>query len=301
MTRDTFATIRGTAQNLKEMFRIASAGYHDDIYMRVVGSEDTVHFITQTNAKQVMSYCSFSDLKMIDGDGEAVLPVGLDNDTKGILDYLGIAEGTNTVEVTLEGEEGDGDEEHPRLASHWRAKGALTASIRLPGSREDLKKVPWHLPERWTDDDRYLSSRAFDEAGDLAVDEDDIDEFVPPTVIETTTSTVESSIIDPADFMDAVNYYPIIVEDGEFRLNLQGREGDDAIEGEVNAESVTGPDVERHFDDGFAELFGEISGPVTLSTAPDSSEGEPSPPLVVTQTNLSGRKIRHVLGPFAED
>lgn len=294
-----FATIRGTAQKLKRMVRTASAGYHDDIYMRVVGSEDTVHIITQSNGRQVMSYCSFTDFKSVEGDAEAIIPTGLDNDTKGYLDYMGIAEGPGTVEMKLLGTEGDG--EHPRLASYWKAEGALNTTVRLPASQEDLQKVPWDLPNRFHDG-RYVSRAALDGDGQIAVDEDEIDEHVPPTHIETTTETVRNSIIEPAEFMDDVNFYPIVVRDGVFYVDLEGNTGDDRIDGEVNSEKVEGPDVDRVFDDGFSELFGELSGPVNLDTAPDEgAPTDPSPPLIVTQTDRSGEQVRHVLGPFTED
>ena len=296
---ETFATIRDTAQTLENMVRIASAGYHDDVYMRVLGDRNTVQFLAQTNARQVMSYCTFSDLKHVEGSAEAILPVGLDNDTKGYLDYLGIAQGDGTIEMTLEGEEGDGD--HPRFASHWSAQGALETSIRLPASQDDLSKVPWGLTERWVDDERYLSAAALDTDGDgvtVAVDEDEYENYQPPTTIETTVSSINQRIIEPANFLDDVNYYPIVVDDGEFRVELEGGEGDDSISGPVNAESVEGPDVDRSFDEGFEELFGELSGPVRLATAPGGGDG-PEPPLTVVQTHRSGRTVRHVLGPFA--
>jgi hypothetical protein len=292
-----YATIRDTAQKLRKMVREASGGYHDDVYLRVLGSEDTVQFVTQSDGQSVMSYCTFSDLKLVEGDAEAIIPVGLDNDTKGFLDYLGIAEGSGNVEMTLLGpEDGRDSDDHPRLATHWKAEGALETTIRLPGSESDLKKVPWLLPKRFTEGNGYISSSAFED-GELAVD--DPREYTPPTVIETTVDTVRDSIIEPADFMDdqSVEYYPIIVADGELTLNLQGEDGDDAIAGTLNAEAIVGPDVNRRFQQGFSEVFNELSGPVRLSTAPDTDEGQPSPPLVVVQDDISGHTVRHILGP----
>lgn len=298
---ETFATIRDTAQTLENMIRIASAGYHDDVYMRVLGDQDTVQFLAQTNARQVMSYCTFSDLKHVEGSAEAIIPVGLDNDTKGYLDYLSIAQGDGTIEMTLQGVEGDGD--HPRFATRWSAEGALETSIRLPGSENDLGKVPWGLTERWVGDDRYLSAAALDTSGDgvvIDVDEDEYENYQPPTVIETSVSAINQRIIDPANFMDDVNYYPIVVDGNDFRVELEGGKGDDSINGPVNADSVEGPDVERSFDEGFEELFGELDGPVRLATAPAGGDG-PEPPLTVVQNNRTGQTVRHVLGPFADN
>lgn len=295
----TFATLRGSAKKLKEMVRLASAGYHDDVYMRVVGDENRVYFNTQTNARQVMSFCTFADLDHVEGDAEAIIPVGLDNDTKGYLDYLSIAEGSGKLEMRLLGEESEG--EHPHLASYWEAEGALSTRVRLPASEDDLAKVPWGLPERWTENDEYISAAAFDEEMTLQVDEDEVDDYTPPTYIQTTADTIRKSVIQPSEFVDDVDFYPVVVEDGDFRIHVEGNRGDDSIEGSVNAESVEGPDVDRVFDEGFDDLFGELSGPVTLATAPYEEDTEgPAPPLIVTQTDRSGRTIRHVLGPMVE-
>jgi hypothetical protein len=298
----TFATVRGSADQLREMVLLASAGYHDDVYCRVLGDEGAVQFLTQSNARQVMSYCSFTGVD-VDGNAEAIIPTGLDADAKGYLDYLAIAEGSGTVEMTLRGAEADdADSEHPRLASHWSAEGALETTIRLPASRSDLDAVPWHFAERWTADNEYVSTAAYDDSGALDVPDDaDIGEYTPPTVVETSAETVTSSIVEPAEFMAAVNYYPVIVADGGLSLNLQGADGDDAIAGDVAADRVEGPDVDRRFDEGFEELFGELSGPVRLSTAPSTPDGEVDPPLVVVQDDQSDRTIRHVIGAFAEE
>lgn len=295
---DDFATVRGSADALREMVLEASGGFHDDVYLRVMGDEGVVQFLTASDARQVMSYCTFSGLD-VSGDAEAVIPVGLDSDTKGYLDYLAIAEGSGTVEMTFRGVGGDGD--HPRLASHWSAEGALETTIRLPASKDDLDNVPWHFAERWTADNEYVSTAAFDDSGDLVVDDDDLGDYTPPTVVDTSVETVQQSIIQPAEFMDEVNYYPLVVADGEFRLTLQGNDGDDSIAGQVGAESVDGPDVDRRFDQGFAEVFGELSGPATLSTAPSTPPGEVDPPLAVVQADQSDRTIRHIIGAFAEE
>jgi hypothetical protein len=298
MTLDTFATIRVSNERLTEMIRQAAAGFHADLYMRVLGDEHRVEFLASSNGRQVVSYCTFSDLDYIEGEGEAILPTGIDNDNRGILDYLGVVEGSGKIEMTLKGEEQEGAE-HPRLASHWSAEGKLVGTVRLPASRDDLKKVPWAFPERfWGDDQRYLSKAAFDD--DWNVTADDALEYAPSTVIETTAQSIREGVIQPANFMDSINYYPLIVEGEEFRLNLQANDGDDSLAGEVHVESVEGPDVSRQFDEGFEELFGEISGPVRLATSPAEGEG-PNPPLVVVQNNRSGETQRHIVGPFAED
>lgn len=296
---DTFATIRGDASALEAMVRQSAVGYHDEIYLRAVGSEDTVHVMTQTNGRQVMSYCTFSHLT-VDGDAEAIVPTGLDNDTKGYLDYLDIA-GSGEMEIRLLGEADDGDQDHPRLASYWEAEGALSARVRLPASQSDLQHVPWGLPDRFVDGE-YVSAVALADDGSLAVDEANLDDYTPPTSVTLDAGTVEENIVEPAEFL-GVNYYPFVVaEDGTFRVDMEEASGDDRISGTVPAESVEGPAVDRSFDEGFAETVDELTGRVVLSTAPEPEGDGPAPPLVV-QREPTGQDVtlRHVLCAFSED
>lgn len=293
---DTFATVRNTAQRLEEMVRKAAGGYHDDLYVRVLGDQGRVQTLAQSDGNRLMSYCTFQKFDAVDGDAEAVLPTGLDKDTKGYLDYLSIAQGSGKMEMEFAGVEGDG--EHPRLADYWGAEGALNTRIRLPASAEDLKHVPWGMTDRFTADQEFVSSAALDDEGNIAAD--DLESHVPPTVIETTASTIRNQIIEPGDFMD-LNYRPIIVEDGELKVHLEGNAGDDSIDGTVNAESVTGPDVSRRFDESYFDaVFGSVDGYVRLALAPHDGEG-PASPLVVVKDDLAGRTVRHVIGPFQEE
>ena len=295
---NTFATIRDQAQTLEQMVVEAAGGYHDEVYLKVQGDEGTVHFVTQSNGRQVMSHCEFGHLDHVDGEAEAILPVGLDADTKGFLDYLDIADDGTTMELRFLGEEGDGD--HPRFATYWEADGALETRVRLPASEQDLQQVPYGLPKRFTADNEYLSARAFNDEMELDVSDDELGEYTLPTWVRVTVDSVIDSIVQPAEFMDAVGYYPITIEDGTFLVDLEGNAGDDRIRGEVPTQASGGPDVSAAFDEGFSEVFGTLTGTVSLSTAPLPDDADAAaPPLVITQAD-DGRVIRHVLGQFAE-
>lgn len=296
MTDDyqTYGVFRGTASRVRDVIRLAAIDYHDDVLLRCDEANDAVHVIAQSGGRQVMSYCSFRNLSAVEGDGIALLPTGVDKDTKGVLDYLDLAEGSDTVEVRLKGPE-DATTKYGDLATYFEAEGSLEVGLRLPGSVTDLSKVPWELAHRF-DDGRYLSRDALDDDGTVRDDLDDVSEFTPPTTIETTAGSIRQQIIKPVEFMDRVSTYPIVVEDGAFEMFVEKGSGDDWVTGEINAESVAGPDVDRRFDQGFAEVFAAADGPVTLATAPVDEA-----PLIVTQTSQNARKIRHVLGPYVED
>lgn len=292
---EALATIRASADKLQRMVEQASAGFHEDLFVDV--RSDKVEFLMQTDGRQVVSYCTFEEsyFDEIDGECEAILPVGgSQSDADGFLDYMNFVHGEGTVEISFLGEEGDGD--HPRLASRWRAEGALNAEIRLPDSDNDLEMVPFAHPVRWTDDNQYASKSCLED-GELPDDEDDL--VVPPTLIETTAEAIEESIIDPANFVDGVNHYPLTVEDETFVVNVSAERGDDSISGTVSAETVEGPDVDRKFQKGFEEAIGSTEGLLALRTAPESGDGPPAP-LTVVKDNHSDKTLRHLIGAFSE-
>lgn len=292
MTQE-LATIRASIDRLNKLLRQAAGGYHENLLIRVV--DDRVETLMQTNGRTVVSYCTFEEsyFDAVDGECEAILPVG-DGDQKGVLDYLEFA-GSGTVEVTLEGDGTDG--RHAPLATRFQAEGALNVSLRLPSSGDDLDAVPWDHPPRWTSTEEYASKRCLTDDGHLPEDED---EWVTgSTVIETSASVIKQQIIEPADFADGVNSYPISTEDGEFVLDIAGSQQDDEIWGVVNSEKVEGPDVSREFGDGFKEVFQAIEGPIRIQTAPDGGDGV-APPMTAVQDHLGDRTIRHLIGALGE-
>lgn len=298
------STIRATAKRLNQMIEQGSGDYHEDLLIRV--ADGAVETLMQTNARQIVSYCTWeaSYFDEVSGECEAIVPVGgTGMDQKGFLDYMAFAGSSDgTVEITFlnDGEEG----EHAPLATHWRAEGSLNTQLRLPSSADDLDAVPWDHPVRWTPDEQYVSKRCLTDDGRLPEDEDDWK--VGPVVIETTSQIINEKVIEPANFTDGVNYYPIATEDAEFVLDVEGTQQDDAIWGAINAERVEGPDVTREFAQsssgskgGMAEIFGVLSGPVRLQTAP-SGDGEVDAPMTVVQDHHDDRTIRHLISALAD-
>ena len=281
---ETLATVRGQASRLRKMIEETAADFHEEVYIRV--DADEVNLLMQTNQRQVVSYSSYAAAHFdeVEGSGEAILPVG--GESKGILDYLEFAEPSGTVEMRLDGEDG--------RATHWEAEGALNVRTRLPHSADDYNAVPWGHPKRWTPTNRYVSKSCLDEDGNLPSDPDEW--ATPPTTIETTAATVRDQIIEPADFADGVETRPIVVEDGEFVVRVEGTQKDDSIWGVVNAESVEGPDVNREFQVGFDEVFKALEGPVRLETAPS---GDVAAPLTVVQDYSETVVVRHTIGGLA--
>lgn len=291
------ATIRGTTQRLNQMIEQGSGDYHEDLLIRVV--DGRVETLMQTNGRQVVSYCTWEEgyFDEVSGECEAIMPVGGSaSDSKGFLDYMEFAgRSDGTVEITFLG---DGEEgQTAPLATRWRAEGALNVELRLNTSDDDLDAIPWDHPPRWTPDNQYASKRCLNDDGTLPGDEDEW--ITGSVVIETTAQVINEKIIEPADFADGVNYYPITVEDSEFTVDVEGSQANDAIWGSVNAERVEGPDASREFQPGFSEVFGVISGAVRLQTAP-SGDGDVDPPMTIVQDERSDRTIRHLIGALAD-
>lgn len=294
------ATIRATAQKLNQMIEQGSGGIHEDLLVRVV--DDRVETLMQYNGRQVVSYCTWENgyFDHVSGECEAVIPVGgTGMEQNGFLDYMEFAgSDTGTVEITfLRDEDDEVEGEHAPLATRWRAEGSLDTELRLNTSADDLDAVPYDHPVRWTPSNEYASQRCLTDDGHLPEDEDEW--ITGPTVIETTAGVVRNQIIEPAEFADGVNYYPITTEDGEFRVSVEGTQRNDLIEGAVNAEKVEGLDVDREFKPGFSEVFSTVTGPVRIQTAP-SGDGDVDPPMTVVQDNFGDRTIRHLISALVD-
>lgn len=291
---ETFATVRGTVDKLANLAVVASADYHDDIYLKV--QDDVVNVLMQTGGRQVSSYTTFSAdyFAEIEGEAEAFVPV------EKYLDYLGQAAADGTVEMTFEGTEGSGD--HPRLADRWEASGAMNVRIRLPGSSDDLDTVPWGVPSRFNERNQFVSEQCYDDDGELLEEfEDPDDQKVPPTEIRLTAESALENIVSKADFVydgDA-DYYPVVTEDESLTFDMGREDGDDAVWGTIEDAEVEGPDVNNVYKRGFDTLFGALEGEVTMSTAPTPEDTADAPLIVVQETDEY--TTRHVLASFSRN
>lgn len=289
---ETFATLRGKVNALSRLVAIASAGYHDDIYLNV--QADRVDALMQTGGRQVMSYTTFSPsyFAALEGDGEAFVPV------EKYLDYLDVAASEGTVEMDFDGTETDTD--HGRLADRWEAAGAMNVRIRLPGSQDDLSTVPWALPKRFNDQHQFVSQACFDDDWELLEEfADPSDQKVPPTAIETTAEAITENIVSKADFLGdgEADYYPVVVDDGDLSFDMGRDNGNDAVWGDIDGATVNGPDVDNVYKKGFKPLFDTLEGDVTLATAPTPVDVADAP-LVVTQAT-DDYVTRHVISSYS--
>lgn len=290
MSNDTtHATIRASAEKFQQMIRKSSLEgevEHSDIYLNVL--PDEVRVLQAAPGEVVLTYCTFGedffdeisvdrDIReetSVDNSGdEFEFDVGAEAilDVERTLTYLGFASEGGTVELEFTGTE------DRRLSTFARANGALESWVKLPGSQDVLDSVPHWLPLRFNSDDRYTNT-----AGDEA-----------PTKVTTKTEKI-NTIIDAVKEDQDAEFYPLVVEDGEFRIDV----GDDqrsGVQGSLGAQSVEGPDIENYYYDGFEEIFNVLSGRIEIQTAPGGN------PASIVADGDNGETVRHVNGAVDND
>lgn len=285
---ETHATLRGSVAQMKSMLQEASLSgdtEHDDLYLQV--TDEKVRIIQAAPGEVVLTYCTFEhdwfdDVDIVrdahtieydNGDEEMEVHAEAILNVENTLNYLSLASDDGTLVIEFSGST------DRRLASNVKFEGAIETGIRLPGSQDALDTVPIWLVDRFTDDDRYTNS-----TGDKTL----------PTIIDTKVSSVQR-IVEAVEMDRDADFYPISVEDGDFRMEV-GEEERGYARGSLHANSVEGPDVENNYFDGFEEIFSVLSGSVTLQTAP----AEGGAPLAVIQDGDHGKTIRHVNGAVNE-
>ncbi|MFB6309540.1 MAG: hypothetical protein ABEH35_09430 [Haloarculaceae archaeon] len=145
---------------------------------------------------------------------------------------------------------------------HFRGEESIAhaAEIRGAGYRAEVGPLPTDVAVRGLD-------------GDAATD---VDALVPDDGTETTRVETDAAALERLADAAAIvrdDGVPVIVEDGAFRLSVEGElmRSDGRLPGDV-----TGPDCENLYGDGLAAVARTLTGPVTLQIVPNG-------PMTVTQ------------------
>lgn len=249
------------------------SGFYEDMYLRI--TEDGIEAVQEYPNQSVRTYNTFNEsyfesinIETDEGYSEVMLNI------ESTLNYFALAS-DGKVDITFRGAEDS------TMAKQMAMSGALNTRVMLPGSESTLEQVPIAyddsntvaLPDQWDEDNQYW---------------DEEKEKTLPTVVDTTIGTVQR-VIDAVSQDDDVDYYPFVVEDDEFRLDIGGDSGN-AVWGALPANSVEGPGADAGYWKGFEEVFGILSGNVTLMGAPPEES-----PLAVLKVN-NDHTVRHVLG-----
>lgn len=261
---DIQATIEASKVQIREIVEETAVGYHEKIYANI--TDGRVRFLAGTPGGTVVAYNDYvvGDIEEISGEAQAIIPV------PNLLDYLSLAgEGTSSV-VVLEfvGSEGSMLAEQLRLSvpgSH-----SFEVGLTLPASESSMESVPTDLPSLFNEDNVLLN-----QAEDRPV----------TTHIDTYTETLDK-ILDVVDLREELEFYPIVVDNEEFLLNVgsdQGNYVNAKLQGEVDGE-----DVDNLYGSGFSEVVKALDGNVTLHV-------EQGSPLEILKEGSYGT-VRHVLG-----
>lgn len=261
---DTQATLEASKAQIREIVEQTAVGYHEKVYANL--TDGRVRLLAGTPGGTVVAYNDYveGDIDNIEGDAQAIIPV------PSLLDYLSLAGEGTSANVVLEfvGTEGTKLSEQLRLSvpgSH-----SFEVGLTLPASESSLESVPTDLPALFNDENVLMN-----QAEDRPV----------TTHIDTYAETL-SKILEVVDLREELEYYPVVVENEEFLLNVGTEQGN-----YVNAKlqgDVEGEDVDNLYGSGFSEVVKALDGNVTLHV-------EQGSPLQIFKEQSYG-SCRHVLG-----
>lgn len=272
---EKFASLTASSLQVEDAIEYGTMGNfsrYDNSYLNM--EDGALRLISSIPGESASTYASFSDegffneievYEAAGGDGgdpyaEALI------DVETFLFYLDTAADGESVTIEFHGEEGS------QLASQVEIKGSLKASVYLPTSQQILEQIPLWLPQAFTSDGNY-------KPGDKQLE----------TKVDTEVRELQR-IVDVVDSeqVRGINEYPVVVDDGEFRLEAIDENSRNSLAGSLNA-AVEGPDFANTYQTGFEAAVNVLSGEVTVRSSPGGA------PICITK-KLDGGTVRNVLG-----
>lgn len=281
MTEEQLATIQASAQNIREMVNQAALGgtgdpFHSDLYLNIhdVGA---VTAIGGSPGDVTQTYCTFTEPFLNDISSEQENGTQIIVDVADFLTYgLDFASDGGELEVEIRG---DPDSE---LASVVEFHGAVNSRVMSPVAGDVLEEVPTGITDNFPEGDGQYHSTQEGREGETF-----------PTDVRVDTQQIQR-VIEVVEHDPETKLFPITVEEGELTLDVGRDGGRNAVWGDLEAESVDGPDVSNQYKKGFPEVFKALSGEVWLQTAPGGA------PMCVAQDGHDGMVVRHVIGNMSE-
>jgi len=261
---ETQGTIEANKSQINEMINATAAGYHEEVYCKI--TDGRVRFLAGTPGGTVVAYTDFieGDIERIDGEAEAKIKV------PALQDYIDLASEGTSSNLVLEfiGSENNQLAEQLRISAAGSHR--FEVGLTLPASSSAMDNVPTDLPKLFDEDNVLMNQK---------------EQRPVNTHIETYTETLKK-ILDVVDLREELEYYPIVVEDGHFKLNVGSEQGK-----YVNAQlqgDAEGDDVDNLYGSGFKEVIKSLDGQITLHVE------QSSPLLILKEMNYG--TARHVLG-----
>jgi hypothetical protein len=262
---EELATIEASKAQIKEMVDETSIGYHEKIYADI--TDGRVRFLAGTPGGTVVGFNDYveGDIEDISGEARAIIKV------PDLMDYLSLATDGTSSNVLLKFVGSDSESLCEQLkVSPADSRQSFEVGITLPASDSTMESVPTDAPALF-DGDNVLVNQAEDRP--------------VTTHIQTYTESL-GNILDAVELREELDYYPLVVKDGEFLLEIGSEQGN-YVNAELQGE-VEGEDVDNLYGSGFEEVIKSLDGQVTLHV-------EDGKPLQVLKEKSYGT-VRHVLG-----
>lgn len=233
-----------TQAQFENMLDVTTVGYHDEVFVKIDGGR--VRLLAGTPGGSAGTYVDFVEayFESVSGATEAYFDAGE------VLSYIDLVSesSSNELQVSFFGTEGD------RLANRIEISPADDAadfdvSMMLPSGSSVIESVPGQLPGRFNKDHVLMTSPPGEEERPLQVS------------IETDFGQLRK-IVNAVDLREELDYYPVVVADGEFRLDV-GSEESEKINAVLKGQ-VEGPDVSNVYGGHFKETVNSLSGSVEL-------------------------------------
>jgi len=261
---NTQATIEASKAQIRDIVEQTAVGYHEKIYANI--TDGRVRFLAGTPGGTVVAYNDYveGDIDDISGEAQAIIPVPK------LLDHLGLAgEGSNS-NIALEFIGSEGSTLAEQLKIGLVGSHSFEAGITLPASENSLESVPTDLPGLFNDDNVLMN-----QAEGRPVS----------THIDTYAESLQK-ILDVVSMREELEFYPVVVENGEFLLNVGSDQGN-YVNAKLQGEAE-GDEVDNLYGSGFSEVIKALDGGVTLHVE------QGSPLQILKETNYG--TCRHVLG-----
>lgn len=261
------ASITGTPSSLQEMISNLSIDGGGESIFGTLYFDVRDGFITSlaaVGANSAMMYSTIEEGRALEsitlhesnGDGDGVSSMFRSSELRSYIDIVGGEEdGTITIEFC-----GDPDDQ---VVNKARIRGELEADVYLPASAADLEMVPFPITRRFSDSDEFYKAMP---------DEDEPEPGTFATVIDTNVGTMQRIVDVVEESESADDMFPIKVEDGDFKVDLDTRESRrDSVRGTLHGADVKGPDLHTEYSDRFRKIASTIRGDVRLSSTPDNA------------------------------
>lgn len=274
MSQETLASIQASADRVRQFIEKTSLlgsgsdPYHEEIYVHI--KDGQVDGLASSAGNSSISYCSFAEGGYLDS-----VESEQDEGTEAIIDvseflrFFDWASDGKKAHVDFEGNPDDD------LANKVVIKSEYRGEVMLPASQSVKDKVPLGVVERFKDGEKWDNHVFYSNSGNE-----------PTTEIRTDAS----KLIDIKEGAEITGkeFFPIVVDEGEFQIEIEQDTGGNTGHGSINAEAE-GRDVNNNYLHGFEELTNSLNGDIVIRTAPDA-------PMSVIKDG-DGYVLRHILAP----